>query len=94
MKHLMQVDQAEFARLPVDDRQHDHAEADLHLRVLVKIVEDDFGLLAALQFEDDAHAVAVAFVANVRDAFDLLLVHQRGGVLDAAATCSPGTESR
>ena len=76
------IDQAQFARLAVDDRQHDHAEADLQLRVLVEIVEDDFGLLAALQLEDDAHAVAVAFVADFGNAFDLLFVHQRGGVLD------------
>ena len=43
---------------------------DLQLRVLVQVVEDDFGLLAALQLEHDAHAVAVALVADVGDAFD------------------------
>ena len=59
------VDQAQLARLPVDDRQHDDAEADLQLRVLVQVVEHDFGLLAALQLEHDAHAVAVALVADV-----------------------------
>ena len=64
------VDQAQLARLAVDDRQHDDAEADLQLRVLVQIVEHDLGLLAALQLEHDAHAVAVALVADVGDAFD------------------------
>ena len=78
------VDQAQFARLPVDDGQHDDAEAHLHLRVLVQVVQDDLGLLAALQLEDDAHAVAVALVADVGDAFELLLVDQRGGLLDQA----------
>ena len=70
MKHLMHLHQAQLARLPVDDGEHDDAEADLQLRVLVEVVEHHFGLLAALQLEDDAHAVAVAFVADVGDAFD------------------------
>ena len=70
MKYLMHVDQAQLARLPVDDGQHDDAEADLQLRVLVEVVEHDLGLLAALQLEHDAHAVAVALVADVGDAFD------------------------
>ena len=52
--------------------------------LLVEVVENDFGLLAALQLEDDAHAVAVALVANFRNAFDLLFVDQRGGVFDEA----------
>ena len=87
-------DQAQLARLPVDDGQHDDAEADLQLRVLVEVVEDDLGLLAALQFEDDAHAVAVALVADVGDAFELLLVHQRGGLLDQARLVHLVRESR
>ena len=76
MKRLMRVDQAQLARLAVDDRQHDDAEVDLQLRLLVQIVEDDFGLLAALQLEDDAHAVAIALIADVGNAFELLFVHQ------------------
>ena len=81
---LQRVEQPHLARLPVDDRQQDHAEADLHLRVLVQIVEDDFGLLAALQLEHDAHAVAIALVADLGDAFELLLVDQTRRVLDQA----------
>ena len=82
MKHLMQSIRPELAGLAVDDRQHDDAEADLQLRVLVQVVEHDLGLFAALQFEHDAHAVAVALVADVADAFDLLLVDQRGVCFD------------
>src|SRR5580658_463366 len=78
------IDQAQLARLPVDDGKHDHAEADLQLRVLIKVVENDFGLLTAFQLEHDARAVAVALVADFGNAFDLLFVHQRGGVLDQA----------
>ena len=67
---------------PLTMRQHDDAEVHLQLRVLVQIVQDDFGLLAALQLDDDAHAVAVAFVANVADALDLLFVDKLGDVGD------------
>ena len=91
---LEHVDQPEFARLPVDDREHDDAEPDLQLRVLVQVVENHLGLLAALQFEDDPHAVAIALVANVADAFQLLLVDQRARRFDQPRLCSPGTESR
>ena len=78
------IDQAQLARLPVDDGQHDDAEADLKLGVLVEVVEHHLGLFAALELEDDAHAVAVALVAYVADAVDLLFVDQRGSGLDEA----------
>ena len=76
------VDQAQLARLAMHDGQHDDAEAGLQLGLLVQIVEHDFGLLAALQFVDDAHAVAVALVANLGNAFELLVVDQGGGGFD------------
>ena len=78
-EELDAIDQAQFARLAVDDREHDDAEADLQLGVLIQIVEDHLGLLAAFEFEHDAHAVAVAFIADVADALDLLVVDQRRG---------------
>ena len=84
---LDDVDQAQLARLPVDDRKHDHAEAGLKLGVLVEVVEHHLGLLAALELENDAHAVAVALVADVADALDALLVDRRRGLLDELATC-------
>ncbi len=76
------LQQAEFARLAVDDGEVDDAEADLQLGVFVEVIEDDLGLFAALQLENDAHAVAVAFIADLGNAFDPLLVDQRGGVFD------------
>ena len=45
------------------------------------------GLLAALQFDDDAHAFAVAFVAHIGDAFDLLFLNQLGDRFDELAPC-------
>src|ERR1019366_9117540 len=79
---LDDVDQPHLARLPVDDGEHDDAEAGLKLGVLVEIVEDYFRLLAAFQREHDAHAVAVAFVARFVHALEFLLVDETGHVLD------------
>src|SRR5262249_51215323 len=79
---LDRVDQAQLARLAVDDCQQDHAEAGLKLRLLIKIVQDNFGLLVAFQLEDNAHAFAIAFVANFGNAFDLFLIDQGGSMLD------------
>ena len=76
------LEQAHFARLPAGNRQQDHAERLLHLRVLVKVVEDELRLLAALQLDDDAHALAVAFVADIGDAVDLLRLRELGNALD------------
>ena len=70
------------ARLAVDQRHHVHAEGVLQLGLLVQVVEDDLADLAALQFDDDAHARLVGLVADVGDAFDLLLVDQFGDLLD------------
>src|SRR4029077_11963679 len=70
------------AGLPGDDGQQDHAERFLHLRHLEKLVEDDFRLFVALYFNDDAHAVAVALVADVGDTFDFFVLDQFGDVLD------------
>ena len=77
MKNLIDVHQAQLARLAVDDGEHDHAEADLQLRILVEVVEHHLGLLAAFQLHHDAHAVAVAMVHHIGDAFDALLIHHR-----------------
>ena len=87
MNSLMQRNQAQFARLAAHDRQQDHAERFLHLRVLEKIVENELRFFAALEFDDDAHAFAGGFVAHVGDAFDLLGLHQFGDALDQAAIC-------
>ena len=46
--------------------------------------QDNLGLFVAFYFDDDAHAVAVAFVANVGDAFQFLILNQLGDVPDQA----------
>src|SRR5947209_9434243 len=75
------LDQTQLLGLSVDHGEQDHAEALLHLRVLEKLVEHELRLAATLQLDHDAHAVAVALVANVRDVFDVLIVDQFGDTL-------------
>ena len=81
---LDQLQQRQHLRPPADDREHDDAERRLQLRVLVQVVQHDVAELAALQIDDDPHAVAIGFVANVRDAFNGLGVDQLRDVLDQA----------
>ena len=76
------VGQREFARLAVVDGQEDHAEALLHGGVLVELVEHDFRLRAALEFNDDAHAVAVGLVADVGDVVNDLVGDELRDALD------------
>ena len=49
---------------------------------LVELVQHHVRHGVALQFDDDAITVAVGFVAQVGDAFDLLFLHQFGDALD------------
>ena len=79
---LDELREIQHFRPPGDDRQHDDAEALLQLRVLVEVVQDDFGHFAALQLDDDPHAFAIGLVAKVGNAFDGLLADQIGDFLD------------
>src|SRR5688500_11587877 len=79
---LETIDETELARLSVDDGEDDDAEVGLQLRLLVKIVQHHFGVFAALELEDDAHAIAVALVPDIGNAFEFLFIHQKRSVLD------------
>ena len=78
------LNQAHFAGLSVDHRQQDHGKTFLHGGVLEELVENDLRLGAALEFDHDAHAVAIALVANVGDVFDFFVVDQLRDALDQA----------
>ncbi|MNI21319.1 hypothetical protein D3C73_748370 [compost metagenome] len=73
--HLLQVEQAGLA---IDQRHQVHPEGVLQLRVLVQVVQHNLGHLAALELDDQAHAVLVGLVANIGDTFDLLVVDELG----------------
>src|ERR1700683_4512760 len=79
-----QVQQAQLSRRYCDDVQQDHAEGYLHLGVLEEVGENNLRLFVALHFDDNAHAVAVAFVANVGDAFDFFILNEAGDIFDEA----------
>ena len=70
--------------LSVDEGEHDDAEAVLQLGVFVELVEDDVRRAVAAQFDDDAHAAAVGFVAQVGDAVDLFVADEFGDFFDEA----------
>ena len=61
-------------------RQHVAGKVRLHGREAEQLVQHDLGGGIALEFDDDAHAVAVGFVLHVGDAFDPLFA---GGLCDA-----------
>ncbi len=68
--------------LVVIERHHVDAERGLHLGVLVEIVQHNLAGLAALDLDNDAHAVLVGLIAQGADALDLLLFDQLGDLLD------------
>ena len=84
LEELLEVEQP---RLAVDQRHHVHAEAVLQLRQLVQVVEDDLGDFAALELDDDAHAGLVGLVAQVGDAFELLVADQLADPRSAGSPC-------
>src|SRR5262245_42216383 len=77
-----ELEQREHLRTAADDGQHDDAEAALQLRVLVQVVEDDVADLATLEIDDDSHPIAIGLVADVGNAFDRLVAHLIGDLLD------------
>src|SRR5450631_1746478 len=62
--------------LAVLQRHHVDAEHRFHRRLRIEIVEYNLGNFAALEFDDDAHAVLVGLVAQLRDAIDVFGAHQ------------------
>jgi len=41
-----------------------------------KLVQDDLGFDIALELNHNAHAILIRFIADIRDAFDLLIINQ------------------
>ncbi len=74
--------QRQHLRPAAVQRDHVGAEARLQRGEAPKLVEHDVGDRVALDLDDDAHAVAVGFVAQIGDALDPLLAHQLGDPLD------------
>ena len=62
--------QRQHLRPAAVQRDHVGAEARLHRGEAPELIEHDVGDRVALQLDDDAHAVAIGFVAQIRDALD------------------------
>ena len=73
------------ARHAVDEREHDHAETVLQLRVLVELVEDHLRVRAALELHHQAHALApTGVVLHVGDVPQPAGAHELGDLLREA----------
>ena len=79
---LDQVLQRHQLGAPAVQRHHVGAEARLQRGVAVELVEHDIRHSVALDLDDDAHAVAIGFVAQIGDAFDLLFADELRDLLD------------
>ena len=78
-QHVLQVHRLGAAAV---QRHEVRAEGRLQRREAVELVQDDVGHRLALQFDDDAHAVPVALVADVGDPLHALVAHHLGDLLD------------
>src|SRR5215213_1490150 len=91
--HLELVGDVVLKDLPVRERtgyavhkRHQvHAEALLHLGVLVEVVQHDLGHRLAFELDDDAHPVAVGLVSQVGDVGELAVLDQLGDLLQEVA---------
>src|SRR5690606_30952761 len=81
-EHLEHVLEVHGLRLTVDQRHDVDAEHTRHLGLGVQIVQHHVRHFAATQLDHHAHAVLVGLVTQLGDAFDLLLFHQLGDLLD------------
>ena len=72
-QNLFQIQQA---RLPIHQRNHVDAKGVLQLREFVELIQDDFGVFVAFEFNHDACAVFIGFVAQFGDAFNGFFAHQ------------------
>ncbi len=79
LDHVLQV---ELLGAPAIDRQHVGAKRGLQVGVAPQLVQHHFGHRIALQLDDDPHALAVALVPDVGDAFHPLVAHEVGDLLD------------
>ncbi|GBE18638.1 hypothetical protein BMS3Abin16_01243 [archaeon BMS3Abin16] len=69
-------------RLAPDKREIDYAKGCLHLSVLVELVENDFSRSIGLQLDYNTHTIPIRLVAQIRNAFDLLVLHKISNEFD------------
>ena len=79
LEHALEV---ERFGLPIHQRQELHAKGLLQRRELVEVAQHNFGVHIAFELDDDAHARAVALVAQVADALELAVAYKVGNALE------------
>ena len=80
-EHLFEI---QNLRLSVHNRNADDPERHLQLRHFVEFIENNLRHGIAFEFDDDADAFAVRFVADFRNAIEFFLVDEFGDTLDQA----------
>ncbi len=70
------------ARLAIHQREQVHAERALHGGAFVQIAQDDLGVGILRHFKDDAHSLAVGFIAQIGQAFQMSIACQLSNALD------------
>ncbi len=81
-EQLDDLQQVQHTRPAAGDGQQRDAVAHLQLGVFVEIIEHHVRQFAALEFDHDSHAIAIRLVTQIRNAFELLVAHERGRVGD------------
>ena len=64
-EYLHKLFERQLPSLAVDDREIYHAEGALQLRTRIKLAQHEVRVGVSLELNDDAHPVAVGFVAEV-----------------------------
>ena len=68
-EHLQHLAQGQQHRLTVYQRQHVGVKVILKRCELKEIIQHNLRVSIAAQFNDNAHAIAVAFIANIGNSF-------------------------
>ena len=79
---LEDIHDPEQLRAATHQGEHIGAETRLHRRPAIELVEDDIGIGIALELDDNAHAGAIGFIAQIGNTLDLLLAYKVGDLFD------------
>src|SRR5688572_22177651 len=62
-------------RSSVDNRQKNDAEGVVQPAMFIEIVQDDFSIFTAAQFDHNPHSLTIRFIPKIRDSFDSLVTN-------------------
>ena len=81
-EHPQHLAEGEQHGLAIDQRQHVGAEIVLQGGEFEQVVQHHLGIGVATQLDHDPHAIAVAFIPDISNPLELLVIHQFGDPLD------------